>query len=144
MNNLKLFPLKPIKSSSKTSKILENSFQGNYLNTLFAKGPSMRAPKIRHFWRLYTNSNICFVFCYFRDPKDYTDIPKRARRSVVDVVITYPTNSVVDMNDIKSKLEREVQPPMTPSTGKYFEKKRISSSKSKIFQTIIIYIKTLT
>ena len=63
---------------------------------------------------------------------------------MVDVVITYPTNSVVDMNDIKSKLEREVQPPMTPSTGKYFEKKRISSSKSKIFQTIIIYIKTLT
>ena len=37
------------------------------------------------------------------------------RRSVVDVVITYPTNSVVDMNDIKAKLEREVQSTVTPS-----------------------------
>ena len=63
---------------------------------------------------------------------------------MVDVVITYPTNSVVDMNDIKSKLEREVQPPMTPSTGKYFEKREFYQANPKFFQTIIIYIKTLS
>ena len=43
---------------------------------------------------------------YDRNPKTYED-SERNRRSVVDVVITYPTNSVVDMHDITSKLVRE-------------------------------------
>lgn len=45
-----------------------------------------------------------------RDGKDYTADPNdstRARRSIVDVLVTYPSNSVVDMNDVTSKLVRK-------------------------------------
>lgn len=47
-----------------------------------------------------------------RNAKEYQDEqPTRSRRSLVDVLITYPTNtSVVDMNDITSKLVKEVLP----------------------------------
>ena len=44
---------------------------------------------------------------YDRNPKTYEDSEVRNRRSIVDVVITYPTNSVIDMNDITAKLVRE-------------------------------------
>lgn len=56
-----------------------------------------------------------------RNAKDYQDDqPSRSRRSLVDVRITYPTNtSIVDMNDITSKLVKEgssstVGPSTTP------------------------------
>ena len=52
---------------------------------------------------------------YYRDPKDYTDEPERARRSVVDVVITYPTNSIVDMNDIKGRFQQNPQNSTLPT-----------------------------
>ena len=60
-----------------------------------------------------------FYSFYYRDPKDYTDEPERARRSVVDVVITYPTNSIVDMNDIKGRFQQNSTLPTvtTPPTS---------------------------
>ncbi len=53
-----------------------------------------------------------------RDGKDYeNDETERVRRSLVDVLIRYPTNtSIVDMNDITAKLVREVNPVSTEGT----------------------------
>ena len=50
-----------------------------------------------------------------RNAKDFKDV-SRAKRSVLDVVITYPTNSIVDINDITSKLvkERNTSAPFIP------------------------------
>ena len=75
-----------------------------------------------------------------RDPKTYSDDSERDKRSVVDVLIRYPANSVVDMNNLKSMLVKDtkVTPGVTTLVPLVNSSTTSTTTQSTIDKTLLV------